>query len=321
MDAVLKPPQDQFPIGTNVGAYPQTAWPTGRSPSAAPNGAALETKAVAAGGTLTFTTLSAGAYYAAFDSGGGVWRRIAFNLGAVADVPGDQLDPAQFPDGSIPTAKLSADNGISAAMLAPSSVGASELTDGTVAAIELAANAATQAELDAVDASRLAGDVSIVANRKLLLQTAGRFSASGLAATKYFLIPGVSDQSAPAPNIGSLGASFIRRILSADFPAIAGKTAKLRLWAMLLTVIAPTQSYKVGLYPVVAGATITLGTLVTGSDSGLTFNAPAANSILFAQGADFALPADGNYAPGYEITGGAPAQAATFQVGLEVVWN
>lgn len=45
-----------FPVAQNVGAYPRSAW-SGGVVSGAPIGAAQQTVAVAAGGTLTFTTL------------------------------------------------------------------------------------------------------------------------------------------------------------------------------------------------------------------------------------------------------------------------
>lgn len=154
-DALLTPPQSIFPIGTTVGAYARTQWPVGRPETAAPDGAALESHAVASDGTLTFTTLAAGYYYAAADMGGGAWRRLGFRVGSALDVPGSALDPSLFPDSSIPGAKLQ-DDAVTAAKIAAGAVGTSELADGVVAAVDLAADAATQAELDAVSALKLA---------------------------------------------------------------------------------------------------------------------------------------------------------------------
>jgi hypothetical protein len=54
---VLTPDLQRFPVGTSVGAYPRTAWPADRL-AGAPSGAAVETQAVQANGTLTFTTLT-----------------------------------------------------------------------------------------------------------------------------------------------------------------------------------------------------------------------------------------------------------------------
>jgi len=54
---VLTPDLQRFPVGTSVGAYPRTAWPADRL-TGAPSGAAAETQAVQANGTLTFTTLT-----------------------------------------------------------------------------------------------------------------------------------------------------------------------------------------------------------------------------------------------------------------------
>lgn len=48
---------DRFPVGTSVGAYPRAARHADQHPSAT----ALETKTVAADGSLTFTTLTADA--------------------------------------------------------------------------------------------------------------------------------------------------------------------------------------------------------------------------------------------------------------------
>jgi hypothetical protein len=92
---------------------------------------------------------------------------------------------------------------------------------------------------------------------------------------------------------------------SADYPAVGGLTAKLRLRATLLVNdVAPTGNFVLGLHPVTRPATSggaglnihTIGAAVAGST--LTFTAPAADSRNNGVGADFALPADGFYVVG-----------------------
>lgn len=64
---VLQPDLQQFPVGTNVGLYLESAFPTEYLKNGAPPaGAAIETVAVAAGGTLTFTLGTAGARHVAY---------------------------------------------------------------------------------------------------------------------------------------------------------------------------------------------------------------------------------------------------------------
>lgn len=67
-NVVLKPNQQSIPAATSVGAYLESALPTpeamGRGD--APLGAAVETVAVAADGSLTFITLAAGVRYVAY---------------------------------------------------------------------------------------------------------------------------------------------------------------------------------------------------------------------------------------------------------------
>lgn len=64
---VLQPDLQAFPVATSVGLYPESAFPTEYLKNAAgPSGAAVETVAVAAGGSLTFTLGVAGTRYVAY---------------------------------------------------------------------------------------------------------------------------------------------------------------------------------------------------------------------------------------------------------------
>jgi len=99
-------------------------------------------------------------------------------------------------------------------------------------------------------------------------------------------------------------------IVGADYPTVNSLAPKLRIRAQLYTNdVAPTGNYTFGLYPITRPGTsggalvciFTLGTVVTGSN-GATFTAPAADGLLSAVGADFALPADGHYVLGVITT-------------------
>jgi hypothetical protein len=99
-------------------------------------------------------------------------------------------------------------------------------------------------------------------------------------------------------------------IAAADFPTVNGAAPKLRIRAQLYTNdVAPTGNFTFGLYPITRPATsggaglciFTLGTVVTGS-AGASFTTPAADGLLNAVSADFALPADGHYVIGVVTT-------------------
>lgn len=99
-------------------------------------------------------------------------------------------------------------------------------------------------------------------------------------------------------------------IAAADYPTVGGLAGKFRIRAQIyVNDVAPTGNYTLGLYPITrpgasggAGLNIfTLGTVVNGSN-GATFTAPAADGLLNAVSADFALPADGHYVIGVVTT-------------------
>lgn len=97
-------------------------------------------------------------------------------------------------------------------------------------------------------------------------------------------------------------------IAAADFPNVAGLSAKLRLRAQLHTNhTAPGITITVSLYPVTRPASaggdavilFTLGTAV----ATVTFTTPAADTSFHDATADFALPADGYYCLGITTSG------------------
>lgn len=91
--AVLKSP-DVFPVGTSVGAYALSGWPTGQlpvAPGSAPVGSAVETQTVAADGSLTFTTLTAGVDYVAAAQVNTVWKYVHFRIGTGEPIVRAQL--------------------------------------------------------------------------------------------------------------------------------------------------------------------------------------------------------------------------------------
>lgn len=108
---------------------------------------------------------------------------------------------------------------------------------------------------------------------------------------------------------------------SADYPTIGTLATKLRIRVQFYTNdTAPTGDYTFGLYPVTRPATsggsgvniYDLGTVVTGSN-GASFSAPAADGLLNAASADFALPANGHYVIGV-LTTAAPAANSNIQL-------
>lgn len=110
-------------------------------------------------------------------------------------------------------------------------------------------------------------------------------------------------------------------IVGADYPLLNGVAPKLRIRAMLyVNNVAPTGNFTLGLYPITRPASsggtgvciYTIGTVVPGSN-GATFTTPAADGLLGAVGADFAMPADGHYVIGVVTT---TTQAASSHVHL-----
>ena len=142
---------------------------------------------------------------------------------------------------------------------------------------------------------------------KTILSASGSHTAARAAGT-YALPSGGG--VCPLTGAGTIYPLGIVQLAAADFPAVNGFAAKLRIRAQLYTNdVAPTGNYTFGLYPITRPATsggvgvdiFTLGTVVSGSN-GATFTAPAADLLGGAVGADFALPADGHYVIGVVTT-------------------
>lgn len=144
------------------------------------------------------------------------------------------------------------------------------------------------------------------ASYRTILDVAGSHIAARAAGTYAF------GQSSPlaVTGVGTLAPLKTIRIVAADYPTVNGLATKLRIRAQLYTNdTAPTGNFTFGLYPITRPATsggaglciFTLGTVVVGSN-GATFTAPAADLLGGAEGADFALPADGHYVIGVVTT-------------------
>lgn len=152
----------------------------------------------------------------------------------------------------------------------------------------------------------LAAWADIFGSYRTLLDSSGSHIAGRVAGT-YAL--GHGDPIAIS-GTGTLYPINTIYIAAADYPTIAGLAPKLRIRAQLYTNdVAPTGNYTFGLYPITrpgtsgaAGVAIyTLGTVIVGSN-GASFVTPVADSLLQANGADFALPADGHYVLGCVTT-------------------
>lgn len=78
--------RDRFPVGTVVGAYPGNSLTAGAGFDRVPAATAIETQTVAAGGTLTYTTLVDGTAYVLSAAVGGQARaiRVIHNQGYTA---------------------------------------------------------------------------------------------------------------------------------------------------------------------------------------------------------------------------------------------
>jgi hypothetical protein len=144
------------------------------------------------------------------------------------------------------------------------------------------------------------------ASYRTLLDCSGSHTAAKVAGT-YALGQGDPLAVSGTGTLYPLNSIFIA---AADYPTVNGAAPKLRIRAELYTNdVAPTGNFTLGLYPITrpgtsggAGVCIfTLGTVVTGSN-GATFSAPAADGLLNAVSADFALPADGHYVLGVVTT-------------------
>lgn len=95
---VLRPDPQLFPAGTTVGAFPRSRW--GIALEGAPSGSAVQSVAVAADGTLTYTTLTDGTEYVATAVVSSVRRFLRFTPGPVT--LRDPTFVGGYADGEIP---------------------------------------------------------------------------------------------------------------------------------------------------------------------------------------------------------------------------
>jgi hypothetical protein len=80
---------DRFPVGTSVGAYPQSQWQQWQlPPSGAPQGSAAATATVASDGTATINGLADNTRYFAGAQVAGVWTYIKFRTPPAATSTG-----------------------------------------------------------------------------------------------------------------------------------------------------------------------------------------------------------------------------------------
>ncbi len=148
---------------------------------------------------------------------------------------------------------------------------------------------------------------TLLSSYHTLLQASGSHIAGKTAGT-YAL--GAGDVAAVS-GTGTLYPLSTIFIAAADYPTVNGKAPKLRIRSQLYTNdVAPTGNFTFGLYPITrpgtSGSTgvniFTIGSVVAGSN-GASFTTPAADGLLSAVSADFALPSDGHYVIAVVTTG------------------
>jgi hypothetical protein len=188
-------------------------------------------------------------------------------------------------------------------LASPTFTGTPSLPTGTTGITQAAGNSTTAL---ATTAFVTTGANAILGSYSTLMECSGSHTAAKVAGT-YAL--GDGDPIAVS-GTGTLYPIKTIFIAAADYPTINGLAPKLRIRAQLYTNdVAPTGNFTFGLYPITRPATsggaglaiYTLGTVVSGSN-GATFTTPAADGLLNAVGADFALPADGHYVIGVVTT-------------------
>jgi hypothetical protein len=157
-----------------------------------------------------------------------------------------------------------------------------------------------------------AQSLSPAASYRTILDCSGSHTAAKAAGT-YGM--GQGDPLA-VTGIGTLYPLNSIYINSVDYPMVDGKAAKLRIRAQLYTNdVAPTGNFTIGLHTITRPATsggaglciYTIGAAVAGSTC--VFTTPAADGLLSAVGADFALPANGHYIIGVVTTATVAASA------------
>jgi hypothetical protein len=153
----------------------------------------------------------------------------------------------------------------------------------------------------------------LTASYRTILEISGSHTAAQVAGTYL--------ASTVVPLLGNGGSTVyplaVITIAAADYPVVGTIVPKFRIRATVSTNdTAPASNFTFGLYPLTrpasaggaAACIYTVGAVIVGSN-GATFSAPAAKSTLDAVGADFDIPADGDYVIGVVTTGTIAALA------------
>jgi hypothetical protein len=208
--------------------------------------------------------------------------------------------------------------------IAADAVGTSEIADLAVATVDIANQAITNGKLapDSVDTTKIAAGAvgtSDIANGastegtyRLIASRAGAALGSSGAGNYWMgmggpaLLSGAASATATT-TYAPTPAAF--QFTAADY-TITGRTTKLRLRATVLNnPTAPGANLTVGLYPVsstgggVDTASVTLGTVVTGSTVAFSSATLTASSKVQGVTADFDVPSDGIYVLGFNLSG------------------
>lgn len=218
------------------------------------------------------------------------------------DVQGNDLAITAQVNGQLDSTNL-ANNAVTESKIGGLAVSTGKLQDGSVTAVKILNGNVTGA--------KLADDV--VGVYRTLKGNAGH--GSGLTAASVFLT---------GPTYGAIGGggSFDTNAPDAIYLddasyAVIGRTTQLRVRAQVMTNAAPGVTFTFGLYPIVndGDGTWSLGTVVSGSTAAIA--SPAADSTVDANSGDFAVPADGLYALGRELSG-IPSDDPMIFVQLEI---
>lgn len=148
----------------------------------------------------------------------------------------------------------------------------------------------------------------------VLLRGSGRGTTAGAVSTSYFFEGTQADITTPTSAGSNTPLVPIFPFTAAEF-AVAGLTTKLRVLALVNVAGAPAVTITIGLYPLVAGSSLSLGTVVAGST--VAFASPSANTTTSGNSGDLTIPADGNYAFGYTLSG-TPSNGFTVHAFLQV---
>jgi hypothetical protein len=157
----------------------------------------------------------------------------------------------------------------------------------------------------AVVASRLD---TLLGLRDKIGQVACSIPTTAVAAATYILRDAVSAPTAPdVTTTGAASDSQTFRLDPADFPAPAGKQARLRLrYSVLTPATPPAKTYTFALEPVTISASVlTPGGAVAGSSKAIA--SPAGNSDTYDDTANIPFPAAGRYVVTCRINTDTPA--------------